>query len=104
MKTPLLSLFALTLLSLPPLLAAEEFALHRFERKQLTDVYFSEGAGFGDINGDGATDLVYGPLWYAGPESTKAREIYKPVPQNREGYADSFFNWVHDLNGDGRPD
>src|SRR5262245_4024172 len=103
MKT-LLSFVALISFLSPAVLSAEEFALHRFERKQLTDVYYSEGAGFGDINGDGKTDLVYGPLWWAGPDWKTAREIYPPKPQNREGYADSFFNWVHDVNADGRPD
>lgn len=102
MKT-LLSIVAVSLF-LGSATLAEEHALHRFERKQLTNVYFSEGAGFGDINGDGKTDLVYGPLWWAGPDWKVAKEIYPPKPQNREGYADSFFNWVHDVNGDGRPD
>jgi hypothetical protein len=47
---------------------AEDYTIHRFERIQLTDVYYSEGANFGDINGDGKTDVVYGPHWYAGPD------------------------------------
>ena len=95
----------LVLLFVLPLVArGEDFFLHRFERRQLTDVYYSEGAGVGDINGDGAADVVYGPHWYAGPEFKTAREIYPAKPQNREGYADSFFNWVYDFNGDGRPD
>ena len=80
---------------------AEEYMLHTFERQRLTDVYFSEGAGTGDLNGDGSPDIVYGPYWFAGPDFTSKREIYKPQPQDRERYADNFFSWVYDFSGDG---
>jgi putative membrane-bound dehydrogenase-like protein len=81
--------------------AAEEFALHTFARQQLTDVYFSEGASTGDINQDGIADIVYGPYWFAGPDFKTKHEIYQPVPQNMNRYADHFFSWVHDFNRDG---
>ena len=80
---------------------AQERTLHTFDRQQLTDVYFSEGANAGDINHDGKPDVVYGPYWYAGPDFKTAREIYPAKPQNRDKYADNFFNWVYDFNGDG---
>ncbi|RIK83202.1 MAG: VCBS repeat-containing protein [Planctomycetota bacterium] len=83
---------------------ADERKLHTFERKQLTDVYLSEGANAGDINGDGHRDVVYGPYWFEGPDFTKKHEIYPPKPQPRERYADNFFNWVYDFNGDGHND
>lgn len=83
---------------------ADEFALHTFERQQLTDTYFSEGANAGDLNGDGVADVVYGPYWFEGPGYTTKHEIYKPVPQNVNGYADNFFNWPYDFNGDGLND
>ncbi len=38
---------------------ADDLTVHSFERKQLTGTYFSEGAGAGDINGDGVADVVY---------------------------------------------
>ena len=83
---------------------ADEKFVHEFERQQLTDVYYSEGANAGDIDGDGKPDVVYGPYWYAGPDFKKKFELYPPKGQNREGYADNFFNWVYDFNGDGRND
>ncbi|MEZ6133156.1 MAG: family 16 glycoside hydrolase [Planctomycetaceae bacterium] len=85
-------------------LVADDFTLHTFERQQLTGTYFSEGANAADLNGDGVADAVYGPYWFAGPDYTKQQEIYKPVPQNTAGYADNFFNWPYDFNGDGLND
>ena len=61
----------LTVLCLLPIVSpatAQEFSLHSFKRQQLSDVYYSEGIAAGDLNGDGTTDIVYGPHWYAGPE------------------------------------
>jgi len=80
---------------------AEDFVLHTFDRQQLTDVYFSEGANFGDLNRDGKPDVVHGPYWWEGPDLTRRHEIYAPVPQNRRGYSNNFFTWVYDFNGDG---
>ena len=80
---------------------AEDRVLHTFDRKQLTDVYFSEGANAGDLNRDGHADVVYGPYWFAGPDFADKHEIYPPKPQPREGYADNFFSWIYDFNRDG---
>ena len=96
---PVTLLFALSCFR--SLAVAEEFSLHTFERQQLSDVYFSEGANGGDLNGDGVMDLVYGPYWFAGPDYKTRHEIYAPVPQNTAGYADNFFTWVYDFNRDG---
>ncbi|MCA9264412.1 MAG: VCBS repeat-containing protein [Planctomycetales bacterium] len=82
----------------------EEHTLHTFERQRLTDVYYSEGATAGDLNQDGQADVVYGPYWFAGPDFKEKHELYPPAAQNREGYADNFFSWIYDFNGDGRPD
>lgn len=80
---------------------AEDFRLDTFNRQQLSDVYFSEGISAGDLNNDGLTDLIYGPHWYTGPDFGQKNEIYPAVPQNRNGYADNFFNWVYDFDKDG---
>ena len=80
---------------------AEDYTLRTFRRQQLTNVYFSEGANAGDLNNDDVLDVVYGPYWFAGPDYETKRAIYKPVPQDRNRYADNFFNWIYDFNDDG---
>jgi hypothetical protein len=79
----------------------DDLVLHKFKRQQLTDTYYSEGANAGDLNRDGHPDVVYGPYWFEGPDFAKKHELYAAKPQPREQYADNFFNWVHDFNGDG---
>ena len=84
--------------------AAEDYVVHSFERQQLTDVYYSEGVNVGDINNDGKQDVVHGPYWFEGPKFEKKFEIYPAQAQPRQRYADSFFSWVYDFDGDGRRD
>ena len=37
-------------------LVADDRVVHTFDRQRLTDVYYSEGANAGDLNGDGVAD------------------------------------------------
>lgn len=76
-----------------------------FRKVQVTKEYFAEGAGFGDIDGDGNQDVVCGPYWFAGPTWRQRHTIYegRGFPNDR-GYSDNFFSYVHDFSGDGRPD
>lgn len=104
LKRPLLQSAAIVAISIPFSVNADDRSLIEFETKQLSDVYFSEGAAAGDINGDGIDDVVCGPYWYQGPIFTEKHEIYKPIPQNRERYADNFFSWIYDFDGDGDND
>jgi hypothetical protein len=83
---------------------AAEHELHAFKVIPLIDVYYSEGANVGDVDGDGALDAVYGPYWFRGPDFATKRAIYPPKAQPRERYADHFFCWLYDFNGDSRPD
>ena len=84
--------------------AGEDKSLDTFRAQQICDVYYSEGAAAGDLNNDGKMDFVYGPHWYEGPAFEVKHEIYPVKPQNREGYTDHFFAWVHDFDGDGWKD
>ena len=47
-----------------------------FERQQLSEHYWSEGASFGDVNRDGVPDAVSGPFWWEGPTFKKRHEFY----------------------------
>lgn len=97
-------IFALAALALSPFALAQDHTLHSFDRKQLSDTYFSEGAAVADINKDGHPDIIYGPYWYEGPTFEKRHEIYPPKPQPTNFYADNFFTWAYDFNNDGWPD
>ena len=83
---------------------AAQHELHRFKVVPLSDVYYSEGANFGDVDGDKVVDAVYGPFWFKGPDFDEKHAIYPPKAQPRERYADHFFCWLYDFNGDGRND
>lgn len=110
--TPIMSKSTLLFAGLIPLLAtclgvhlpAQEYHLHRFDVQPLTDIYYSEGANYGDIDRDSVLDIVHGPFWFKGPEYKQKLEIYPAKAQPRNYYADNFFSWVHDFNGDGWKD
>ena len=82
-------------------ISADEPQLDSFRTLSLTDVYYSEGVNLGDLNGDGVADIVYGPYWFEGPKYRVKHEIYAPVAQPRQAYADHFFSWIRDFDGDG---
>jgi hypothetical protein len=103
-----------------------KYALHTFEKIQLTDQFWSEGADFGDFNHDGINDIASGPFWYQGPDF-KVRHEFATATQsfvgtNADGVAstipgyegalgvnnsysrDFFFEFTYDVNGDGWTD
>ena len=71
-----------------------------WNKKVLHDEFYTEGAAFGDIDGDGRGDLVSGPFWYKGPDFEEKHEFYEPQPFDIRSYSDNFFSFVHDINGD----
>lgn len=71
-----------------------------FEKVQLLDEYITEGASIGDIDGDGHMDIVAGTRWWKGPDFN-ASYAYGPVKEFAiPGYADNFFNFPGDFDGD----
>jgi putative membrane-bound dehydrogenase-like protein len=83
---------------------AEKYTLHTFQKSQLSDQFFCEGANFGDFNHDGVMDVVSGPYWYAGPKFTERHEYYPAVPFNIAKYSENFFAFTYDVNRDGWTD
>ena len=75
-----------------------------WKRQQLHGDFYSEGAGIGDINGDGKPDVVAGPFWWEGPAFEKKHAYYEPKIFSINGYSDNFFAYVHDFNADQKND
>jgi hypothetical protein len=74
------------------------------EKLTLGTEFYAEGAGFGDFDADGDSDVVAGPYWYEGPEFTTKHEIYTPFAFDPKVYSDNFFAFVRDFDGDGALD
>jgi putative membrane-bound dehydrogenase-like protein len=93
-------------LLLPLLFASSLHAesLITWKRQQLHGDFYSEGAGIGDINGDGKPDIVAGPFWWEGPSFEKKHAYYEPKVFSINGYSDNFFAYVHDFNRDQKND
>jgi hypothetical protein len=86
-----------------------------YEKVNVSSKFYSEGAAYGDLNGDGVIDIVAGSFWWEGPDykiKHQIRELdgsskitplengsYKPVK-----YSNSFVNYVRDINKDGNND
>ena len=80
--------------------ASQDTAL-TFERIQLSDAFFGEGASFADLDRDGHGDVISGPYWYAGPDFTEKRAIYAAHAFDPKGYSDNFFCHPRDFDEDG---
>ena len=88
-----------------------DFVIREFEKNELTPVYWSEGADYGDFNQDGHLDVVSGPDIYLGPDFEHRYEFYPAEAPTRRSPGDgsyyanhNFFSYVYDINADGWPD
>lgn len=80
---------------------ATEILALPYTRVELSRKYYTEGAAIADINRDSKPDVVSGPFWYPGPKFDKSHPIYAARAFPIGGYADRFFSFPHDFNGDG---
>lgn len=100
----------LTDLLRPPVGVAAEVTSPNFRKIQLTDRFYAEGVSSGDVNRDGAVDVLSGPYAYLGPDFKRSVEIHAPqayaIANATMGgqYTDNFLNYVHDFDGDGWAD
>lgn len=92
----------------------------KWEKHQLTNNFWAEGACVADVNADGKTDVICGPYWYAGPDFKTTHTIYpdnqsfdaggKKIPgyegelSGKNGYSENFLSYSGDFNADGHPD
>jgi hypothetical protein len=106
MRTTILAAVALALLCVQISRAADDSS-PKWKKIVLSNVFYSEGANFGDFNHDGKADVVSGPYWYEGPDFNPAkRHEFMPVksfkPDNQ--YSENFFAFCYDFNHDGWDD
>lgn len=78
-----------------------EYLIHKFEKKQLSWIFYAEGAGIGDMNQDGVLDIVAGPYWYEGPDFDKKHTYQVEVEYDRRKYSENFIVDIEDVNDDG---
>jgi hypothetical protein len=76
----------------------------RFRRLVLTTRHHAESVGIGDLDCDGAADVVAGPFYYRGPGFTEARALYPAMEFDPHGWSDNFVAYLQDLDGDGWTD
>ncbi|MCM8536092.1 MAG: DUF1080 domain-containing protein [Lentisphaeraceae bacterium] len=86
----------------------------QFQKTTITNNFYAEGADFGDLNGDGINDIASGPFWWEGPDFTVKHQIremkegkHTPIKDGAHvphKYSNAFFNWVRDVNKDGKND
>ncbi len=99
-----LFLISLLLCSSLAVVAEETYRVHSFERLQLTDQFYCEGASFADFNHDGKLDIVSGPYWYAGPDFAERHEFRPAEAYDINGYSLNFLTYAYDIDNDGWAD
>lgn len=125
MTRSILLVIIATLAGTTPSLLASEQTIHRFQKIQLSNHFWSEGAGCGDFNQDGQQDVASGPYWWEGPEFARRHTFYPDhesfkieqpdgsvqiIPgyagalSQKNAYSSNFLAFGHDINGDGWDD
>ena len=103
--TVLLGAIALSFIAVHLQAEDRENAASIFQKNILEEKFYSEGAYYADLNRDGKLDMIAGPFWYEGPDYKTRHEYAEPVEVvNLESYAQYFFVFSGDFNGDGWAD
>src|SRR3982750_2302192 len=72
----------------------------QFRKHVISSQFVSEGVAVGDVNKDGALDVLAGNYWFEAPTWKRHllhADTLDPVP----GYSTSFINFSMDVNNDG---
>ncbi|WP_168563668.1 PVC-type heme-binding CxxCH protein [Crateriforma spongiae] len=101
---PIFGLLLITLWVRPGHDATADAVAPGWERQEIHDRFFTEGASAGDLDGDGHLDIVAGPLCFRGPDFQQRFRIAPAKEFPVEVYSDQFFSHVADVTGDGAAD
>lgn len=72
-----------------------------FKKLTLVNDFVSEGIAVGDVNQDGAVDMLAGPYWFEAPDWKRHELAEVQEFSVRKGYSNSMLNFTLDVNLDG---